>query len=247
MNYIKKPVMNVEIQKRKDELLEELNTMVPQIEWEFQRVVEEIRHFKDGQTLKGYDIFFNGVHKESKDECFVKFDGGRNNVLELGYNHFPNQSLGYKCTNTNHKYIDDWDGVNEFFNEYCIGFEGREEKIKNGEMISPNMYSISNVGFYETSKNEYSEGMLNLLFGISNMDTIVNNSLKGYLKELFNDFESNYQKLGCNKNGYFGTPIEMLQSFINEQVENELGYWLEEEWDKMLIDEKLSESSPTKI
>ena len=109
--------MNVEIQKRKDELLIELNTMVPQIEWEFQRVVEEIRHFKDGQTLKGFDIFFNGVHKESKDECYIKFDGGRSNVLELGYNHFPNQSLGYECTNTNHKYINDWVGVNEFFNE----------------------------------------------------------------------------------------------------------------------------------
>ncbi len=240
--------MNVEIQKRKDELLIELKTMVPQIEWEFQRVVEEIRHFKDGQTLKGFDIFFNGVHKESKDECFIKFDGGRSNVLELGYNHFPNQSLGYECTNTYHKYINDWVGVNEFFNEYCIGFEGREEKIKSGDMISPNMYSISNVGFYETSKNEYSEGMLNLLFGISNMvDPNINHFLKGYLKSMFNEFENNYFKLERNNNGYFGTPFEMLKSFIENKVLHEMDSWLEKEWDKMLIDEKLSESSPTKI
>lgn len=238
--------MKVEIQKRKDELLLELKKMVPQIDWEFQRVVEEIRHFKDRPTRKSYDIFFNGIHKKSKDECFIKFDGERDNVLELGYNHIPNQSLGYECKNTNYKYIDDWDGVNEFFNEYCIGFEGREEKIKTGDMITPNMYRIMNVGFYETSNEEYSEGVLNLLFEISSMDDMkVNHFLKGYLKRIFNDFESNYLKLGSNNNGYFGTSLEMLKSFIENKVLHEMDSWLEEEWDKMLIDEELYGSSPS--
>lgn len=110
------------------------------------------------------------------------------------------------------------------------------------------MYSISNVGFYETSKNEYSEGMLNLLFGISNMvDPNINHFLKGYLKSMFNEFENNYFKLERNNNGYFGTPFEMLKSFIENKVLHEMDSWLEKEWDKMLIDEKLSESSPTKI
>jgi hypothetical protein len=244
MNSLNTIDMKVEIQKRKEEILLELNKMVPQIDWEFQRVVEDIRHFKDGRTLKSYDIFFNGIHKISKDECFIKFEGGRVDVLEVGYNHIPNQSLGYKCENTNYKHINDWDGVNEFFNEYCIGVEGRLEKIKTGDMITPNMYRIMNVGIYETSNEEYSEGFLNLIFGISSKDDMnVNHFLKGYLKRMFNDFESTYLKIGSNSNGYFGTPLEMLKSFIENKVLHEMDYWLEQEWNKMLIDEKLSGSS----
>ena len=55
--------MNKKIEKRKDELLVELNKNVPQIEWEFQKVNEEVQHFNDGRTYNGYDIFFNGIHK----------------------------------------------------------------------------------------------------------------------------------------------------------------------------------------
>ena len=138
--------MNKKIEKRKDELLVELNKNVPQIEWEFQKVNEEVQHFNDGRTYNGYDIFFNGIHKESKDECFIKFDNRSDDVLELGYYHIPTESLGYQCKNTNYKIIEDWDEVNEFFNEYCIGYEGREEKIKSGEMVTPNMRRIKRVG-----------------------------------------------------------------------------------------------------
>mgnify|MGYP001187410473 CR=1 FL=1 len=225
--------MKTEIQKRRDELLVELRINVPQIEWEFQRVDEEIKYFNDGRTLSGYDIFYNGIHKESKDECYIKFDNGRLDVLELGYNHIPNESLGYQCENTNYKYIYDWDGVNEFFNEYCIGFEGREKKIKNGEMITPNMSRMKSVGTYETSKNEYSEGMLNLLLD--------NRSSVGLLKEYFNDFEQQYRELmkktqskeeyerfHKDKNSYYGTPFEMVLSYLEQKLEGEIEYWLED-------------------
>lgn len=239
--------MNKEIQKRKDELLVELNKNVPQIEWEFQRVVEEIKHYKDGRTLNGYDIFFNGIHKESKDECFIKFDNGRLNVLELGYYHIPTESLGYQCENKNHKHISDWDGVNEFFNEYCIGFEGREEKIKSGEMITPNMNRIMSVGTYNTSKNEYSEGMLNLLLNNGSSKVYFGGgSPKDILKQYFNDFEQQYRELmkktqskedyerfHKDKNSYYGTPIEMVLSYLDDKLDGEMEYYLEDKWEEV--------------
>lgn len=230
--------MNSEIKKRKDEVLVELKLNVPQIEWEFQRVDEEIKHFNDGRTLNGYDILFNGIHKESKDECFIKFENGRLNVLELGYYHIPNESLGYQCKNTNYNYITDWEGVNEFFNKYCIGFEGREEKIKSGEMVTPNMSRMKSVGIYETSKNEYSEGMLNLL--------LENDSSISLLKQYFIDFEHQYRELmkksqskedyerfHLDKNSYYGTPFEMVLSYIEQKLEGEMEYWLEDKWNEV--------------
>ena len=60
--------MNKEIKKRKDELLVELKKNVPQIDWEFKEVKEEKRYLNDGRTLEGFDIYFNGTHKESKDD-----------------------------------------------------------------------------------------------------------------------------------------------------------------------------------
>ena len=237
-NTLKTNNMNKEIEKRKDELLVELKKNVPQIEWEFQRVVEEIRHYKNERTLKGYDIFFEGIHNESKDECFIKFDNGREDVLELGYLHIPTESLGYQCKNTNHKHIDDWDGVNEFFNKYCIGYEGREEKIKSGDMVTPNMYDIQSIGTYTTSKNEYSEGVLNLLFEISKMDTNLNNSKKGHIKSCFNEFEEKYKKFSEHSiNGYFGTSSEMIKYFISDILYGELECWLDKIWKEVVEEE----------
>ena len=43
--------MNKKIEKRKDELLVELNKNVPQIDWKFQKVNEEFQNFNDGRTL----------------------------------------------------------------------------------------------------------------------------------------------------------------------------------------------------
>ena len=243
--------MNKKIEKRKDELLVELNKNVPQIEWEFQKVNEEVQHFNDGRTYNGYDIFFNGIHKESKDECFIKFDNRSDDVLELGYYHIPTELLGYQCKNTNYKIIEDWDEVNEFFNQYCIGYEGREEKIKSGEMVTPNMRRIKRVGTYDTSKNEYSEGMLNHLLEISE-DWNTNEHLKEFIKDSFNDFEEKNRELFKKKydketyerldkvhkgNFYFGTPIEMVQSFIEDKLVGEMEYWLEDKWNEVKEEE----------
>ena len=246
--------MNKEIKKRKDELLVELKKNVPQIEWEFNRVDEEIKHFKDGITYERYDMFFinfNGTHKESKDDCFIKFDNGRLDVLEVGYYHMGSKELydGYDGKNTNHKYIRDWDGVNEFFNEYCIGYEGREEKIKSGEMVTPNMSRIKSVGNYHTSKNEYSEGILNLLLDVSEgQGQYFNKELKKSIKYSFDNFEGKHRELFKKKydketyerldkvhkgNFYFGTPIQMVQSFIEDKLEGTMDYWLEDRWNEV--------------
>ncbi|MDA7744858.1 hypothetical protein N8911_02040 [bacterium] len=238
--------MNKEIQKRKDELLVELIINVPQIEWEFQRVDEEIKHFNDGRTLNGYDIFYNGIHKESKDECFIKFDNGRLNVLELGYYHFPNDWLGYQWKNINYNYINDWDGVNEFFNKYCIGFDGREEKIKSGEMVTPNMMRMKSVGSYNMSKDEYSQGLLHLLLphptknfnGKTDIDCI---------NQSFSNFEKEYKELRKEFNldddcGYFGTQSEMIESFLDTKLSSEIEHYLGEvmnEVEKDLKEEEL--------
>ena len=85
--------MNKEIKKRKDELLVELKKNVPQIDWEFKEVKEEKRYLNDGRTLEGLDIYFNGTHKESKDDCFIKFDNGRLDVLDVGYYHMGSKEL----------------------------------------------------------------------------------------------------------------------------------------------------------
>ena len=241
--------MNKEIKKRKDELLVELKKNVPQIEWKFDRVDEEITHFNDGPTHKGYDRFFfnfNGTHKESKDDCFIKFDNGRLDVLDVGYYHMGSEEL-YDGKNTNYKFIRDWNGVNEFFNEYCIGYEGREEKIKSGEMVTPNMSRIKSVGNYHTSKNEYSEGILNLLLDVSE-GQYLNKELKKSIKSSFNNFEGKHRELFKKKydketyerldkvhkgNFYFGTPIEMVQSFIEDKLVGEMEYWLEDKWNEV--------------
>ena len=241
--------MNKEIKKRKDELLVELKKNVPQIEWEFNRVDEEIKHFNDGITYERYDSFcfnFNGKHKESKDDCFIKFDNGRLDVLEVGYYHMGSKQF-YDGKNTNYKHIKDWDGVNEFFNEYCIGYEGREEKIKSGEMVTPNMSRIKSVGNYHTSKNEYSEGILNLLLDVSE-GQYLNKKIKKSIKYLFDNFEGKYRELFKKKydketyerldkvhkeNFYFGTPIQMVQSFIEDKLVGEMEYWLEDTWNEV--------------
>ena len=238
--------MNKEIKKRKDELLVELKKNVPQIDWEFKEVKEEKRYLNDGRTLEGLDIYFNGTHKESKDDCFIKFDNGRLDVLDVGYYHMGSKEL-YNGKNTNYKHIRDWDGVNEFFNEYCIGYEGREEKIKSGEMVTPNMSKIKSVGNYNTSKNEYSEGILNLLLDVSDL-SLFGKKIKKSIKSSFNNFEGKHRELFMKKNNketyerldkvhkgnfYFGTPIEMVQSFIEDKLVGEMEYWLEDKWNEV--------------
>jgi|GEM_PF-6387362 len=242
---LKPNTMNKEIQKRKDELLDELNKNVPKIEWEFKEIKEEKRYLNDGRTLEGFDIYFNGTHKESKDNCYIKFDDGRLDVLELGYYHMGTNQW-YNGKNKNYKYIEDWDGVNEFFNEYCIGFEGREEKIKSGEMVTPNMMRMKSVGSYNMSKDEYSQGLLHLLLphptksfnGKTDID---------YINQSFSNFEKEYKELRKEFNldddcGYFETQSEMIESFLDTKLSSEIEHYLGEvmnEVEKYLKEEVL--------
>jgi hypothetical protein len=225
--------MEKEIVERKEQLFVDLNKYVPQIEWEFKEVKEINRYLNDGRNLGGYDVVFHGLHNESKDYCFILFDNGRDDVIEVGFNHFDNGD------GKNKKYVRDWDSVNEFFNEFCIGFKERERKILNGEMITPNMIEFQSFGNYIMSKVEYSEGFLNLLF----TDSYNGDSLKESIKDIFDSFETKYrdlmkknnskevyEKLYKNKNGYFGTPDEMVKSYLNERFVGELEYWMEEFW-----------------
>ena len=241
--------MNKEIQKSKDELLVELKKNVPQIDWEFKEVKEEKRYLNDGRTLEGFDIYFNGTHKESKDNCFIKFDNGRLYVLEVGYHHMGSNQL-YNGKNKNYKHISDWDGVNEFFNEYCIGFEGREEKIKSGDMITPNMEEMKSVGNYNMSKDEYSQGLLNLLLPYPNTNNFNGKSDIHYVNEFFSDFEKKYKELNKELNtndigDYFGTPSEMIESFLDRKLISELEHYLEQLWEE--VEEELKEEHLEKI
>ncbi|MBL6871168.1 MAG: hypothetical protein ISQ95_01080 [Flavobacteriales bacterium] len=223
--------MKSKVETRKDELLVELNKNVPQIEWEFKEIKEEKRYLNGGTTLEGFDIYFNGTHKESKDDCYIKFDNGRLDVLELGYYHMGNNQV-YNGKNKNYKHISDWDGVNEFFNEYCIGLEGREEKIKSGEMVTPNMLEMKNVGTYKMSQNEYSQGLLHLLLphpikyfsGKTDID---------HINQSFLDFEKEYKELKKELNSdndydYFGNPSEMVLSFLESKLSGEIEHYLGE-------------------
>ena len=240
--------MNKEIKKRKDELLVELKKNVPQIDWEFKEVKEEKRYLNDGRTLEGFDIYFNGTHKESKDGCFIKFDNRRLSVLEVGYYHMGTNQL-YDGKNKNHKHISDWDGVNKFFNEYCIGFEGREEKIKSGDMITPNMEEMKSVGNYTMSKGEYSQGLLNLLLPYPNTHFNGKSDIH-YVNQFFSDFEKKYKELNKELNtndigDYFGTPSEMIESFLDRRLITELEHYLQQLWEE--VEEELKEEHLEKI
>lgn len=226
--------MKKDIEKRKKQLLVELDKNVPQIDWNFKEVKEVKRYLNDGRILEEFDIYFSGVHKESNDSCFIKFDGGRESVLELGFSHISGDPM-YK----DYIPVIGWDGVNEFFNEFCIGFEERERKIMSGEMKTPNMKEFEYFGNYIMSNVEYSEGFLNLIF----QDYSCGSSPKGTIKSIFNGFERDYRDLMKktkskeeyekhykNKNGYFGTPHEMVKSFLDERFVGELDYRLEDLW-----------------
>jgi hypothetical protein len=236
-------------QIRKEKLLIELKKNVPQIDWKYTEIKEEITHLNDGRTHEKYDIYFDGIHKESKDKCFIKFNNGRENVLRVGYNHFSDDGMYdgmYDGRNTNHEHIYNWDGVNEFFNEYCVGFEERERKIKSDEMETPNMKNMKTFGNYTMSKIEYSEGFLNLILK-NCYSNFYEGSHKSHIKELFTEIENRYRELikethskeeyeehFKNTDGFFGTPSKMVESYLEESLVGELGYWLEDKWEEIV-------------
>ena len=137
-----------------------------------------------------------------------------------------------------------WDKINEFFNEYCIGFEGREEKIKSGDMITPNMEEMKSFGNYEMSKDEYSQGLLNLLLPYPNSYGFNGKTDIDYVNQSFSDFEKKYKELNKELNtgydgGYFGTPSGMIESFLDRKLVGELEYYLEQLWEE--VEEELKE------
>jgi hypothetical protein len=144
----------LELKKYKDELLVELNVKVTQIEWSFCKIEEKNTDYCDNviETSVQYNIFFEGTHKVSKDRCFITIKLNHfQHYMEVGYYHLlPPRGMSsgdnrLHWANTKNSDIFDygrWDEANEFFNEYCIGRVGRLEKIKSGEMITPNMKEV---------------------------------------------------------------------------------------------------------
>jgi len=233
-------------QQRKDELLVELKKNVPQIDWKFLKIETKTTTLGDGREWNNHKIHFEGIHKDSKDECFIIDEGGENDFI-CGYYHIK-QSM-YRGENSKWIYEDRgnyigtpfksvWDKINEFFNEYCIGFEGREEKIKSGDMITPNMEKMKSVGNYEMSKDEYSQGLLNLLLPYPNSYGFNGKTDIDYVNQSFSDFEKKYKELNKelntgNDGGYFETPSEMIESFLDTKLVGELEYYLEQLWEEV--------------
>ena len=249
--------MNKEIQKRKDEILVELNKNVPQIDWKLFKIENKSTTLSDGNGFDGVEIHFEGIHKESKDECFI-IDDGSEGSFTCGYYHMKH--LWYRGKNTKWIYEDDgrtigvpfksiWDKINEFFNEYCIGFEEREEKIKSGDMITPNMKEMKSVGNHKMSKDEYSQGLLNLLLPYPNTHFNGKSDIH-YVNQFFSDFEKKYKELNKelntnDKGGYFGEPSEMIESFLDRKLLGELEYYLQQLWEE--VEEELKEEHLEKI
>lgn len=210
-------------QQRKDELLIELKKNVPQIDWKFSKIETKTTTLGDGREWNNHKIHFEGIHKESKDECFIIDEDGGNEFICGYYNFVKSNYIG---KNSKWIYEDDgrtigvpfksvWDKINEFFNEYCIGFEGREEKIKSGDMITPNMEEMKRSNEYKMSKNEYSQGLLNLLLPYPNTNPYNGKNDIHRVNEYFSRFEKKYKELNKELNtgydgGYFGTPSGMV-------------------------------------
>ena len=230
------------ILERRDELLKKLQKEVPNFNWEFQRLqTKGLYHNidKEGwETEEMYETKY--VFRTEKDfsddgDTFKKVSGEiqisfRNEGLdiecyfndEVSYSN-KQRTLVPKWDSESEK--EQWDKVREFFNTYMIPISKRIET----KLHTPRIDDLYN-GLYQSYTYEFNEILLKVL---------LDEEIRNYYKTIFNDFEDDYNKLmkennqSSNPNGYFGTPVEMIKSFLEER-EVDLEDYLEQqmEWIK---------------
>jgi len=127
-----------------------------------------------------------------------------------------------------------WEEINEFFTTYLVSLDERIEKELPTELSNKIEYLL------RTYHYQYDDILLTQLFGSKNSQ--YPSEERKYLEEMRKDFEKVYKKerlkrgLKIYPQGYFGTTIGMIQSFLDDQVFGEFGNWYEDRLEEMKRD-----------
>lgn len=231
--------------ERRDELLKKLQKEVPNFDWEFQRLQTKGLYFPSNEesweTEEMYQTKY--VFRTKKDfgddgNKFKKVSGEiqieYRNDEEIDIECFFDDDIS--CYNKQSKLIPSWDLLEEeqleevrgFFNTYMIPISKRIET----KLPTPRISSLYN-GLHKCYSYEFNEILLKTL--LWEEDT-----RKTY-ESIFNHFEDDYNKLMKENNqtypnGYFGTPIEMIKSFLEDKI-GEVEYYLEQKMDEVIEEE----------
>ena len=237
--------------KRRDKLLKKLQKEVPSIDWEFQRLeTKGIYHNIDKEGWENEEMYrILYVFKCKKDfgddgDTFTKVSGEiqfeHRNDVELDIQCFFNDEVSY--INKQRKLVpnydsdsekEQWDKVREFFKTYMIPISKRIETELHTPRIDSLYYNL-----HKCYQYEFNEILLRTLFD--------DEDNRKHYKTIFNDFENDYNKLmkennKSNQIGYFGTPMEMIKSFLEEKGMCEMEYYLEQQMEWIKEDEQIEE------
>ncbi len=138
----------------------------------------------------------------------------------------------YKDVDTTHE--EQWNQVRDYFQTYLIPFE---ERMKN-KVPTPRLDKIRYYLNY-CSTYEYDLIMMEMLYGEDISFTMddgteyPNNDKKCFL-DIFENFENQFKEdYPKEKSGWFGSPIQMLKTYMVEKGVHEMEYWLEDKQEEI--------------
>ena len=235
------------IKDRNEKNLKLINKEVPKYEWELQRleVNDRVWNMDFKKSHWGVDYYYTTKHNGVKGEIKLHCDGNGSKFelddIEMNFSDgiygeknwnsvektkqinsdgspFDYKKGGvYKMKDTTED--EQWNEVRDYFDKYLIKVDERIKMKVDTPRMRTIKYYLNNLYHYE-----YNKIMLDTIFGDGEY------SERSSYEGIWERFEDDYSKMeGSDKNGYFRTPMSMIESFLDEgKCSGEMDYWLED-------------------